>query len=51
MIETEHPEAVGAPEGACGAEAEALAGPGTELSTRLTREGNEILKDTVGMIN
>lgn len=36
-----------AQEGPCEAEAEAA--PGTELSTVLTREGNEILRGMVGM--
>lgn len=48
LIETERPEAVEAQEGAF--EAEAEVGPETELSTLLTQEGSEILKDTVGMI-
>lgn len=48
LIETDLQEDAEAPEGACGAGAEAVLG--TELSTSWTREGNEILKDTLGMI-
>ena len=48
LIETDHCEDVEAQEGACEAEAEVVLG--TELLTVLTREGNENLRDTVGMI-
>lgn len=48
LIEKDHWEDVDAQEGACEAEAEVVLG--AELLTVLTREGNENLRDTVGMI-